>query len=40
MNPVYTPIVEDGKIVDVNISYPDDYVMQMLRYGKTYSYLN
>ena len=39
MNPVYTPEVEDGKIVDVKISYPDDYVMQMLRYGKTYSYL-
>jgi dipeptidyl-peptidase-3 len=39
MNPVYTPVVEDGKIVDVKISYPDDYVMQMLRYGKTYSYL-
>jgi dipeptidyl-peptidase-3 len=40
MNPLYTPVVEDGEIVDVKISYPDDYVMQMLRYGKTYSYLN
>ena len=40
MNPVYTPIVEDGKIVEVEISYPDNYIMQMLRYGKTYSYLN
>jgi len=39
MNPVYTPAIEDGKIVDVKISYPNDYVMQMLRYGKTYSYL-
>jgi dipeptidyl-peptidase-3 len=39
MNPVYTPIVEDGKIVDVKVSYPDNYIMQMLRYGKTYSYL-
>jgi len=39
MNPIYIPVVEDGKIVDVKISYPDDYVMQMLRYGKTYSYL-
>ena len=40
MNPIYTPVVEEGKIVDVKISYPDDYVMQMLRYGKTYSYLH
>ncbi len=40
MNPVYTPLIEDGKIVDVKIAYPDNYVMQMLRYGKTYSYLN
>jgi dipeptidyl-peptidase-3 len=40
INPVYTPMVEDGKIVDVKITYPDDYVKQMLRYGKIYSYLN
>jgi dipeptidyl-peptidase-3 len=40
MNPVYIPVMEDGKIVDVKISYPDDYVKQMLRYGKTYSFLN
>jgi dipeptidyl-peptidase-3 len=40
INPVYTPVVEDGKIVDVKITYPDDYVKQMLRYGKIYSYLN
>lgn len=39
MNPLYTPIVEGGKTVDVKISYPDDYVMQMLRYDKTYSYI-
>jgi dipeptidyl-peptidase-3 len=39
MNPVYTPVVEGGKIVDVKIDYPDDYVKQMLRYGKEYSFL-
>jgi len=39
MNPVYTPIIEDGKIVDVNITYPEDYVKQMLRYSKDYSFL-
>ncbi|NPV82912.1 MAG: dihydrofolate reductase [Candidatus Aminicenantes bacterium] len=36
MNPVYEPIVENGKIVDVKISYPEDYVQQMLYYGKAY----
>ena len=40
MNPVFTPVMEDGKIVEVNILYPDDYVKQMLRYGKDYSFLN
>lgn len=39
MNPVYTPVFEDGKIVDVTITYPEDYVKQMLRYGKDYSFL-
>ena len=39
INPEYTPVLVDGKIVDVKISYPEDYVKQMLRYGKTYSIL-
>jgi dipeptidyl-peptidase-3 len=39
LNPVYTPVVENGRIVDVKIEYPDDYVKQMLRYGKEYSFL-
>jgi dipeptidyl-peptidase-3 len=39
INPVYTPVIENGKIVDVKIAYPDDYVKQMLRYGKEYSFL-
>ncbi|MBN1222963.1 MAG: hypothetical protein JXB23_06915 [Candidatus Aminicenantes bacterium] len=39
MNPVLTPVMENGKIVDVTISYPTDYVKQMLRYGKDYSFL-
>jgi dipeptidyl-peptidase-3 len=39
LNPVYTPVIEDGKIVDVNVMYPEDYVKQMLRYGKEYSFL-
>jgi len=40
INPVYTPVLEDGKIVDVKVDYPMDYVKQMLRYGKEYSILN
>ncbi len=39
INPDYTPVVENGRIIDVKISYPDDYVRQMLRYGKEYSLL-
>lgn len=37
VNPVYTPVVENGEIVDVTISYDEDYIPQMLRYGRDYS---
>ena len=39
INPVYRPIMENGRIVDVTIEYPDNYVDQMLDYSKEYSYL-
>lgn len=39
INPVYTPVVENGEIVDIKIAYPTDYIKQMLRYGKDYSFL-
>jgi len=39
INSVLTPVVENGKIVDVKIDYPVDYVKQMLDYGKVYSFL-
>jgi dipeptidyl-peptidase III len=39
VNVVYTPVVENGKIVDVKVESPTDYVQQMLRYGKEYSFL-
>ena len=39
VNPVYTPVVVDGKIVDVKVSYDEGYVEQMLRYGKDYAFL-
>ncbi len=31
--------IEKGKIVDIKIEYPDDYVKQMRRYSKDYSFL-
>jgi dipeptidyl-peptidase-3 len=39
INPVYTPVIENGEIIDIEISYPVDYVEQMLRYGKEYGFL-
>ncbi len=40
INPVYTPVTDgSGKIVDVKISLPEDYVAQMLEYGKKYGFL-
>ena len=40
VNPVYTPVVDkDGEIIDVEISYAEGYVEQMLRYSKDYANL-
>jgi dipeptidyl-peptidase-3 len=39
INPVFTPVTKDGKIMDVKISYPDNFSIQMVEYGKHYSYL-
>ncbi len=39
INPVLTPVMEDGKIMDVKIEYPDDFTEQMLYYAKEYSFL-
>jgi dipeptidyl-peptidase-3 len=39
VNPVYTPVVENGRIVDVKIDLTEGYVEQMLRYGRAYSFL-
>jgi dipeptidyl-peptidase III len=39
INPVLTPVEENGGIKDITISYPDDYSKQMLEYSKKYSYL-
>lgn len=38
INPVYTPVVDDnGEIIDVTISYPENYVEQMMRLSRDYS---
>lgn len=38
VNPIYTPVFdENGEITDVNVSYNEDYVPQMLRYSRDYS---
>jgi dipeptidyl-peptidase-3 len=36
VNPEIVPVVKDGKIVDYKIEYTDDYLGQMLHYGKKY----
>ncbi len=39
INPVMTPVYEGEEIVDVSISYPDDFAEQMMKYSKEYSHL-
>lgn len=37
VNPVYTPVKDaDGNIIDVTISYDEEYIPQMLRYSREY----
>ena len=39
LNPEIVPVEKGGKIVDYRIEYNDDYLQQMLHYGKKYSTL-
>ena len=39
INPEITPVRRGGKVVDYRLSYPDDYLGQMLAYCKRYSTL-
>jgi dipeptidyl-peptidase-3 len=39
IQPKLTPVMKDGKIVDVKIEYPKSFTEQMLDYSKNYSYL-
>lgn len=39
VNPVYTPITdENGQIIDIEVSYTEDFLPQVLRYSKDYSF--
>ena len=38
VNPIYSPVYDkNGKLIDVKISYTENYIDQMLRYGRDYS---
>ena len=39
VNPEYELVERDGKVVDVKITYPNNYGEQMLGYSKDYSFL-
>lgn len=40
VNPVYTPVKDaSGNIIDITVSYDEDYMPQMLRYSRDYSTL-
>jgi len=40
VNPVLTPVLDsNGKITDIKVEYTDDYLGQMMNYGKNYSFL-
>ena len=39
VNPVYKPIYDGDKLVDVEVSYDENFVEQMLRYSKNHSHL-
>ena len=40
VNPILSPVYDsNGKITDITVTYPNDYLSQMLDYGKNYSFL-
>ena len=39
VNPDIIPVMKNGKVVDFNVEYTDDYLGQMLKYGAEYSAL-
>lgn len=39
VNPVFTPVMKDGQIIDIRVEYPTSFKHQMLEYGRKYSFL-
>jgi dipeptidyl-peptidase III len=39
IQPKLVPVTQDGRIVDVQVEYPTDFVSQMLEYGREYGFL-
>lgn len=39
INPKLVPVMEEGKIVDIKVEYPETFSEQMMYYGKNYSFL-
>lgn len=39
IQPKLIPVIKDGKITDVKVEYPTNFMKQMLEYSKHYSYL-
>jgi dipeptidyl-peptidase-3 len=39
INPVFVPVMQGEKIVDVKVEYPLDFAAQMMMYSKKYSFL-
>ena len=39
INPDIVPVVENGRVTDYKVEYTDDYLGQMLKYGREYSAL-
>ncbi|MCB0284065.1 MAG: dihydrofolate reductase [Calditrichaeota bacterium] len=39
IQPKLTPVIENDKITDILISYPEDFTVQMMEFGKDYAFL-
>ena len=39
INPKLVPVMEEGKVVDVKVEYPETFKEQMMYYGENYSFL-
>lgn len=39
LNPVLEPVMQGDQLIDVKVSYPDNYTEQMLNYSRNYAYL-